>query len=68
MYILLNCDNRLTIKWFFLCFLISTYPDEDTGASILEDDDTDYNASLDSGSDEINNFDEETNSEEDQVN
>ena len=68
MYILLNCDNRLTLKWFFLIFLTSTYPDEDTGASILEDDDTDYNASLDSGLDEINKFDEETNSEEDQVN
>ena len=63
-----NCDNRLTLKWFFLIFLTSTYPDEDTGASILEDDDTDYNASLDSGLDEINKFDEETNSEEDQVN
>ena len=58
----------MTLKWFFFIFLISTYPDEDTGASILEDDDTDYNASLDSGLDEINKFDEETNSEEDQVN
>ena len=53
---------------FFYIFLISAYPDEDTGASILEDDDTDYSASLDSGLDKINNFDEETNSEEDQVN
>ena len=53
---------------FFYIFLISTYPDENTGASILEDDDTDYNDSLDSGLDEINKFGEETNSEEDQVN
>ena len=52
----------------FFILLISTYPDEDTAASILEHDDTDYTASIDSGSDEINNFDEETNSEEDQVN
>ena len=58
----------MTLKWFLLIFLISTYPDEDTGTSILEDDDTDYTASLDSGSDEINNFDDDTNSEEDQVN
>ena len=53
---------------FSYIFLISTYPDENTGASILEDDDTDYNDSLDSGLDEINKFGEETNSEEDQVN
>ena len=46
---------------FSYIFLISAYPDENTGASILEDDDTDYNDSLDSGLDE-------TNSEEDQVN
>ena len=52
----------------FFILLISSYPDEDTGASISEDDDTDYNASLDSGLDEIKKFDEETNSEEDQVN
>ena len=53
---------------FSYIFLISTYPDENTGASILEDDDTDYNDSLDSGLDEINKFGEETNWEEDQVN
>ena len=52
----------------FFYFLISIYPDEDTGASISEDDDTDYNAFLDRGLDDINKFYEETNSEEDQVN
>ena len=58
----------MSLKCVFFYFLISIYPDEDTGASISEDDDTDYNAFLDSGLDDINKFYEETNSEEDQVN
>ena len=67
----IKTDLTVSIYWpsnGFFSFLISTYPDEDTGASISEDDDTDYNASLDSGLDEINKFDAETNLEEDQVN